>query len=206
MIIRCSIHRSTFPSLLLLFVVLGGLLLGEASAFRVVIDPGHGGHDSGAQNGSVLEKHLALDVSRRLARYLNRRGIKTTYTRETGFVSLNGRVAIANRYKDAIFVSIHFNSASNRGATGIETFYYTPQSELLAHLVQTNVIHKTRRVNRGVKHRGFRVIRGPRGPSILVEGGFLSNSRECRRCIDKVHRQKLAEAIGHAIVRFRKVR
>ena len=199
-------HGPILPLWLLLSFVLGGLVVGEAIAFRVVIDAGHGGHDSGAQNGAVLEKHLALDVSRRLGRYLNRRGIKTTYTRGTGFVSLNKRVAIANRYSDAIFVSIHFNSASNRGATGIETFYYTPQSELLAHLVQANMIHKTRRVDRGVKHRGFRVIRGPRGPSILVEGGFLSNSRECRRCIDKVHRQKLAEAIGHAIIRFRKVR
>ena len=172
----------------------------------MVIDPGHGGYDSGAQNGAVLEKHLALDVSRRLARYLNRRGIKTTYTRGTKFVSLDRRVAIANQYTDAVFVSIHFNSAANRGATGVETFYYTPQSELLAHLVQTNIIHKTRRVNRGVKHRNFRVIRGPRGPAILVEGGFLSNNRECKRCVDKVHRQKLAEAIGHALVRFRKVR
>ena len=185
---------------------MGGVFLSEASAFRVVIDAGHGGHDSGARNGSVLEKHLALDVSRRLARYLNRRGIKTTYTRGTNFVSLSSRVATANRYSDAVFVSIHFNSASNRGATGIETFYYTPQSELLAHLVQTNIIHKTRRVNRGVKYRGFKVIRSTRVPSILVEGGFLSNNRECRRCVDKVHRQKLAEAIGHGIVRFRKVR
>ncbi len=185
---------------------MGGLFLGEASAFRVVIDAGHGGHDSGAQSGPVLEKHLALDVSRRLARYLNRRGIKTTLTRGSNFVSLGGRVATANRYSDAVFVSIHFNSASNRGATGIETFYYTPQSELLAHLVQANMIHKTRRVNRGVKHRGFKVIRSTRVPSILVEGGFLSNTRECKRCVDKVHRQKLAEAIGHGIVRFRKVR
>ena len=185
---------------------MGGLFLGEASAFRVVIDAGHGGHDGGAQSGSVLEKHLALDVSRRLARYLNRRGIKTTLTRGPNFVSLGGRVAIANRYSDAVFVSIHFNSASNRGATGIETFYYTPQSELLAHLVQANMIHKTRRVNRGVKYRGFKVIRSKRVPSILVEGGFLSNTRECKRCVDKVHRQKLAEAIGHGIVRFRKVR
>ena len=182
-------------------------LLSEAQAFRVVIDAGHGGHDSGARDGAVYEKHLNLDVSRRLARYLNRRGIKTVYTRPTNkFVSLGNRVAKANRYRDAIFVSIHFNSASNRGATGIETFFYSPQSELLAHLVQTNMIHKTRLVDRGVKHRGFMVIRRTNIPAILVEGGFLSNRRESRRCSSAAHRQKLAEAIGHAIIRYRKVR
>ena len=116
------------------------------------------------------------------------------FPRSDKFVSLNGRVAVGNRYRDAVFVSIHFNSASNRGATGIETFYYTPQSELLAYLVHANVIHKTRTVDRGVKHRGFRVIRNSRNPSILVEGGFLSNRGECRRCISRTHRQKLAES------------
>ena len=182
-------------------------LLGQASAFRVVIDAGHGGHDRGAQSGYVYEKHLALDVARRLEAYLKKRGISSTLTRRSDtFVTLNGRVAVGNRYSDAVFVSIHFNSASNRGATGIETFYYTPQSELLAHLVHTNVIHKTRTVDRGVKHRGFRVIRASRNPSILVEGGFLSNGRECRTCISRVHRQKLAESIGHALVRYRKAR
>lgn len=182
------------------------LVTKEAAAFHVVIDPGHGGHDSGARNGNVLERHLALDVSRRLARYLNKRGIKTSFTRGPEFVSLSKRVAKGERYRDSVFVSIHFNSASNRSATGIETFYHTPQSELLAHLVQTYVIGKTRRVDRGVKYRGFRVIRNTRSPSILVEGGFLSNNRECRTCKGKVHRQKLAEAIGYGIIRYKKVR
>ena len=193
------------------FLLMGGLvvalLITTASAFTVVIDAGHGGHDSGATNGLVYEKHLALDVSRRLARYLNKRGVRTTYTRSSNrFVSLSDRVAVANRQRDAVFVSIHFNSAANRGATGIETFYYTPQSELLAHLVQANAISMTGKADRGVKYRGFHVIRNTRCPAVLVEGGFLSNNRECSRCVDKVHRQRLAEAIGNALLRFRQVR
>lgn len=122
------------------------------------------------------------------------------------FISLDRRVAIANGKRDAIFVSIHFNSAANREARGIETFFYTPRSELLAHLVHENVIHKNRLPNRGVKLRGFRVIKKTRAPSILVEGGFLSNQRECKDCLSRRHRQRLAEAIGYALLRYRKVR
>lgn len=192
---------------LLWWSLLSLILLGDAAAFRVVIDPGHGGHDRGAQSGLVYEKHLALDVSRRLARYLQKRGIRTILTRDRDeFISLSKRTSIGNRYSDAVFVSIHFNSAANRGATGIETFYYTPQSEALAHMVHHNIIHKTTRVDRGVKHRGFYVVRRTHNPAILVEGGFLSNRWECRRCTSRTHRQKLAEAIGHGLIRYRKTR
>lgn len=175
--------------------------------FQVVIDAGHGGHDPGAASGNVYEKHLALDVARRLERYLRKRGVRTKMSRpDNNFISLDGRVAIANRLSDAVFVSIHFNSAENRDAQGIETFFFTPQSELLAHLVHENMIHKTGLTNRGVKLRGFRVIKRTRVPSILVEGGFLSNRSERKVCTSRRHRQRLAEAIGFALIRYRSVR
>ena len=179
-----------------------------ASAFRVVIDAGHGGYDRGAQEGSVYEKHLALDVARRLDRYLKKRGVSTTFTRSRDkFISLDRRVAIGNRYRrNTVFVSIHFNSAQRRGAAGIETFYYTPRSAFLAGIVQYNMIQKLGATNRGVKHRGFRVIKSARNPAILVEGGFLTNSRERRRCLSPSYRQKLAESIGYALIRYNKLR
>lgn len=191
----------------LLIILLTALLGQTVSAFRVVIDAGHGGHDPGAQSGKVIEKFLAHDVARRLERYLRKRNVATTMTRPTNaFISLDKRVSISNSKRDAIFVSIHFNSAQNKQAQGIETFFYTAKSELLAHLVHENLIHKPRTENRGVKHRGFRVIKSARHPAILVEGGFLSNRKECRLSASKAHRQKVAEAIGWAILRYRKVR
>ena len=189
---------------MLTLLMLMGLLMagGNAWAFRVVIDPGHGGHARGATNGLVYEKHLALDVAFRLERYLKKRGVSATLTRRGDhFVSLDRRAAMARRGN--VFVSIHFNAASNRGATGIETFYHTQQSAYLAALVNYNVVHKLRGKNRGVKHRGFRVIRNSPRPAILVEGGFLSNNGECRKCIKASYRQKLAEAIGHALLRYK---
>lgn len=187
-----------------LVMLFAGFLLAEnASAFRVVIDAGHGGVDRGAQNGLVYEKHLALDTARRLRRYLQKRGVSCTLTRSgDSFVGLDRRAALGRR--GSVFVSIHFNSAANRGATGIETFYHSPQSAYLAALVNYNVVHKLRAKNRGVKQRGFRVIRNAPRPAILVEGGFLSNSGECRECIKPAYRQKLAEAIGHALLRYKR--
>ena len=99
-------------------------------AVAVVIDPGHGGGDSGAVAQGVVEKDLNLDVGRRVAQGLAARGIKVRLTREDDhFISLEDRVRAANSQPGAIFVSIHFNDASGDGrvamnrASGIATYY-----------------------------------------------------------------------------------
>ena len=95
----------------------------------VVIDPGHGGGDSGAVAHGMVEKDLNLDVGLRVARALRAHGVGVHLTREDDhFVPLPDRVRQANALPGAIFVSIHFNDASGDGkaiarASGIETFY-----------------------------------------------------------------------------------
>ena len=168
---------------------------------RVIIDPGHGGHDSGARRGYVLEKHLALDVSRRLERYLERRGMRVslTRTRDT-FLPLSTRSKIANRQRSAVFVSVHFNWSYNRGASGTETFYYDDYS--FAHSIQTRLVRKVRTPNRGTKRARFYVLRHTKIPAALVECGFISNYNDRRRCLDPRYRQKCAEAIGEGILSY----
>ena len=95
----------------------------------VVIDPGHGGWDTGAVAQGVREKDLNLDVGLRVAKALEARGLRTKLTRDDDrFIPLSGRARIANALPGAIFVSIHFNDAPSEGrsasrANGIETFY-----------------------------------------------------------------------------------
>jgi N-acetylmuramoyl-L-alanine amidase len=166
----------------------------------VVIDPGHGGEDGGATEGLVFEKHLNFDVSRRLEIQLQRRNYKTVLTRDRDeFISLSARSNMANKYRDVIFVSIHFNSASRTSAYGIETFYYSYDGYQLASRVHTSVCRKLRPENRGVKKAAFSVIRNTKCPAILVEGGFLSNSKERNRCVQPWYRQALAESIAVGI-------
>src|ERR1700757_1673000 len=94
----------------------------------VVLDPGHGGQDSGAMCGGVLEKDLTLDVARRIDRLLNSEGIATLMTRVGDtYVSLADRAAFANRVRKCIFVSIHFNEDNKPVASGVETYYAAHQ-------------------------------------------------------------------------------
>lgn len=172
-----------------------------ASAKTVVIDAGHGGYDRGGVPGQRLpEKAFTLDVAKRLQRRLQAAGYNTVMTRTRDvFVPLGTRVAIANRYRNAIFVSVHFNSAQRVGARGFETFYYGSSSYRLAAQIQRNLLRITRTENRGVKRRGFYVLRKTRKRAVLVECGFLTNPIDGRLAQKASHRERLAKAIADAI-------
>jgi N-acetylmuramoyl-L-alanine amidase len=178
----------------------------EARSFRtVVIDPGHGGHDKGAQWGRVYEKHLCMDTSARLEAYLKEMGFNTVMTRNSDyFVSLPQRVAIANRYRDAVFVAVHYNFTWNESASGLETFYCNPDSQNFAGMVQSSVMNRVRAVNRGPKFARYYVIRNNQCPAILVECGFVSNPGERGRMKSAWYRDALAKGIAEGIMRFRK--
>jgi N-acetylmuramoyl-L-alanine amidase len=105
---------------------------------RIVIDPGHGGHDPGAMAFDVSEAALALDIALRLeALLLKRPGIEVLLTRRTDeYVALEQRTAIANRESADLFLSIHVNASANGSARGVETYFLnfalTPEAELVA--------------------------------------------------------------------------
>jgi len=166
----------------------------------IVIDPGHGGHDTGANSGRVFEKHLNLDVSRRLEIQLRRRGYRTVMTRNRDeYIPLIKRSHIANRYRNSIFVSIHFNWSWRSSAYGIETFYYSYTGYKMASKIHASIVRKLRPEDRGVKRGKFSVLRNTRAPAILVEGGFISNSSERKRMLQAWYRQALAESISSGI-------
>jgi N-acetylmuramoyl-L-alanine amidase len=179
-------------------------LSSEASGQRtVVIDAGHGGYDRGGVPGQrISEKDKTLDVAQRLRRILTANGYRVIMTRDSDvFVSLGGRVSIANAYRDAIFVSVHFNCASRSGANGIETYYYRSDSASLAASIHRNVVSSAPSENRGIRRRGFYVLRRTAIPSVLVECGFLTNPTEGRLAQTSDYRQTLAEHIARGIRR-----
>ncbi len=198
--------RSVFP--LLAVAILLPLAAAEARGFsRVVLDPGHGGYDPGARSGYTFEKHLAFDVARRVDVILREQGLRTKFTRDRDvFIPLPSRVRISNSYRDAIFVSIHFNSAPRSSAKGLETFYHgrNRDSYYLARFIQSAMLYKTRQADRGVKHGSYHVLINNKRPAVLVECGFVSNSADRRKCLDPSYRQRIAEGIAMGILRFRK--
>ncbi len=196
----------------------------------VVLDPGHGGQDSGAMCGTMLEKDLTFDVARRLDRQLQAKGLNTVMTRiGDSYVSLAERAALTNRVQDCIFVSIHFNEGNKEGtSTGIETYYadhqVTPgapvipwlpfleraasqapnfESQSLAGFIQEALVAHTQAVNRGTKPQQYYVIANVRHPAVLVEGGFINNQLELAKLGTEQYREEIATAISEGIVRYR---
>src|SRR5438874_4054517 len=168
----------------------------------IVIDPGHGGFDRGGIPGQrVLEKNMNLDVALRLKPILEKAGYRVVMTRTTDiFVPLGSRVAIANSYPNGIFLCIHFNSASRSGASGIETYFYSTESAPLAASIHSAVVGGAPSENRGVRRRGYFVLRRTTVPAVLVECGFLTNPTEAQYALTTTYRQKLAQEIARGIV------
>lgn len=177
-----------------------------AKAFdTVVLDAGHGGHDRGAAIGYVFEKHLALDTARRVEQLLRAQGLKVVMTRSTDvFIPLDGRSSTGNRYRNAIFVSVHYNYSRGGSGHGLETYWCHNDSQALAGYIQAYIIQESRLTNRGVKHANYHVIRETkRNPAVLVECGFVSNSSERAGMMAGQYRERIAEGIAKGILAFR---
>jgi N-acetylmuramoyl-L-alanine amidase len=196
--LRCLLRSAAIAS----FMTFATLLCGQSPA-TVVIDAGHGGYDRGGVPGQrIVEKDKTLDVALRLRRILQADGYKVIMTRDQDvFVPLGTRVTIANSYRNAVFISIHFNCSTRLGANGIETYYYSSGSAELAASIHRNVVASAPTENRGIRRRGFFVLRRTSVPAVLVECGFLTNPEEGRLAQTDGYRQKLAEQIARGIRR-----
>src|SRR5437867_8307019 len=195
----------------------------------VVLDPGHGGQDSGAMCGGVLEKDLTLDVARRIDRLLEAEGMATLMTRMGDtYVSLADRAAFANRVRDCIFVSIHFNEDNQPVSSGVETYYAAHQitagsfvaswlpflwrplsdspnfeSQNLARFIQEALVARTGALDRGTRAKQFFVIANVTSPAVLIEGGFLTNKEDISKVASEDYREQLAAAVTEGVLGYR---
>lgn len=219
------------------------------SVSRIVIDPGHGGHDPGTMARGLTEAALTLDVALRLEKLLQKElGIEVVLTRRTDvYIPLEERTAIANRNSADLFLSIHANSSRNTGAKGIETYFLSfassPEAEAiaarenatsgkemhqlpdlikaislnnkldesrdLAHMVQDSLVATLKRTNKDVRSRGvkkapFVVLIGAAMPSVLAEISFLTNRQELQLVKTAAYKDRIAQALYNAVLRYRK--
>ena len=175
---------------------------GPQGFHTVVIDAGHGGIDRGGGPGQAIpEKPYTLDTAQRLERELQRRGFRTVMTRrEDVFVPLPVRTGVANAYRNAIFVSVHYNSAPRAEAHGYETYYYSGKSFGLATRLHRAQLATLNTEDRFVRRRGFFVLRRTDIPAVLLEGGFLTNPSESQTILNSSYRQRWAENVASAIL------
>ncbi len=166
-----------------------------------MIDPGHGGKDSGAIGFGVNEKDIALQVAKLVELKLKRSGVTTYITRQNDtFVELIERANKANKLKTDIFVSIHCNSFNSQ-AKGIETYAYKEQYKALAETIHKELVNsKCYTINRGVKFANYSVLRNTSMDACLVELGFIDNSEDFQILQSK--QDELATAIAKGICNY----
>ncbi|MBW4567978.1 MAG: N-acetylmuramoyl-L-alanine amidase [Tolypothrix carrinoi HA7290-LM1] len=171
----------------------------------VVIDPGHGGKDSGAPGlGGLLEKDVILPIGKRVAAILEQNGVNAVLTRDSDyFVELQGRVDIAARANATLFVSIHANSVGNRpDVNGLEVYYYD-SGYSLAEVVRRSILQNISTIkDRGTRKARFYVLRKSSMPSILVETGYMTGREDNPRLGNPEYQNRMAEAIARGILRY----
>jgi len=184
----------------------------------IVVDPGHGGPDTGAIGASgTYEKNNTLPVGLNLASLLRSAGARVILTRSTDVspaegtyserADLESRTKIANDSKADLFISLHNDSFSNPDTSGTTTYYSSQnpvatQSKTLAASIQSELSKSIGLPSRGVKDAAFYVVKNTEMPAVLVELGFLSNPTEEKLLTSPEFQSKAAQGIYRGILSF----
>jgi len=186
----------------------------------VVIDPGHGGFDPGVVvEKGVMEKDITLAIGKRLAADLRQAGAIVLMTRdadndlsEPGTADLvekkqedlKKRVALANENKADLLISIHVNSIPSSAPRGAQTFVQPgfPESKKAGQAIQSGLSGFLKNTDRLTKEADYYITRTTSIPAVLVETGFISNTRESRLLQDPAYQGKVSWAIYAGIARY----
>lgn len=184
----------------------------------IVIDPGHGGSDSGAIGPTgVMEKSITLRVGNELRRLLTQEGATVYMTRSTDkevspkrskatdIEELQARCDVANQKNADIFVSIHMDSFTNDAAKGTTGYYYSlgnKRSRILADKIRAGVIDQIGTQSRGTQSSNFYVVKHTDMPATLVELAFISNKSEEQLMNSEDGIKKAAQGIADGIADY----
>jgi len=178
----------------------------------VVIDPGHGGKDSGGVSGQrapifLKEKDLTLETAKLVQAQLRRAGVRVVMMREDDhFVELDDRVRFANQQgRGAVLVSIHYDAVPNQAMQGAKTFYWRADSHGLATRIQQQLVASTGETDQGMMRRRLRLTRNPEIPCVLCECAYITNPGEARKVATESYRERIAHGIAQGILEERKL-
>ena len=202
------------------------------AAYRVrtiVIDPGHGGEDSGAiSSRRQYEKTIVLDLAKRVRSKLANAGYKVLLTRETDrTVALEERPAKARLYGADVFLSLHLNAGA-WNAYGVETYALTPSgcsstgsgrasstaytgnrhdaaNTILAYYVHKMLRTSTGATDRGIRRARFTILRDASCPAVLVECGFLSHAKTAELLRSPWYLDRIAQGVADGVVGYAKL-
>jgi N-acetylmuramoyl-L-alanine amidase len=187
----------------------------------IVIDPGHGGADTGTMHNGMMEKNLTFDIAQRLRTLLVAQGWQVLMTRTSDIdpvsaenlskmradgrpdpddrAYLQTRCDVANLNGARLFISIHINSAPVTSASGTTFFWYKPQDAAFAQALERAVIPLAGTQDDGVRHENFYVVRHTTMPAVLIETAFLTNPGDVALLRAPSFLQSVAQGIANGV-------
>lgn len=171
----------------------------------IVLDPGHGGKESGARGPTGYpEKEINLLISQLLAQKLRQKGATVYLTREDDReLSLQERVDFIAKINPTIALSIHYNALPDGGdalnTMGVSTFWYHPQAHSLAVFIHNHLVNKLQRPDYGIYWNNLALTRPQQVPTILLELGFLINPVEFEWITNPEAQYQLVDSLSEAI-------
>lgn len=194
---------------------------------RIVIDAGHGGKDPGCKGSGTIEKDINLAIALKLATTLQQRGYTVAMTRMSDlYLTLAQRVALAQRFRPDLFISLHCNAAG-AAVSGIEVYAATPKgtpasdskaisakacaatphdrtNAFVAYHTQRQLVSTLKLPDRASRRKRYTVIADLNAPAILVEMGFLTNATDRATLRTPARQSLVASAIANAVDLYRK--
>ncbi|MBE3569562.1 MAG: N-acetylmuramoyl-L-alanine amidase [Bacillales bacterium] len=171
--------------------------------FKLYLDPGHGGKDSGAIGNGLMEKNITLTICQRIRDRLQNEyeGIDILMSR-TGdcYPTLPARTEKANAWGADYYLSVHINSG---GATGFESFIYPGAGQPTSsyqNTIHQEIVKATGFYDRGKKQENFHVLRESRMPALLTENGFIDNTQDAAKLKDPKFIEKIVTGHVQGIV------
>ena len=195
-----------------------------SGARTIVIDPGHGGDDTGTAHNGLVEKTITFDIAQRLRALLTAQGWTVRLTRDSDIDPVSGdnlarmradgkpnaddraylqtRVDVANAANARLFISLHVNSAPFSGARGTTFYWYKPQDAPFAQALERSVIAAAGTQDDGTRHENFYVVRHTTMPAVLIETAFVTNPADVELLRQPSFLQSVAQGIANGVKAF----
>jgi len=192
---------------------MGNVDMSMLAGHSIVIDPGHGGIDSGASRNNVIEKEITLAISNKLADVLQSHGANVIFTRESDIdyytrgkggkrKDLVTRIEMMETSGAELFISVHCNAYRDASLSGAQVFYSPKfaQNKLLAERIQQVLMELSPGNKRQAKEdKHILILNGNKIPGVLIETGYLTNPKEATLLSDNDYQRKLVEQIAKAL-------
>jgi N-acetylmuramoyl-L-alanine amidase len=190
----------------------------------IVLDPGHGGDDTGTAHNGLMEKTLTLDIARRLRTLLTAQGWTVRMTRDSDIdpvsqenlaamradgkpnpddrAYLQTRADVANSVNARLFISIHVNYSDSSSVNGTTFYWYKPQDQPFAVALEHAVIPVAGTSDDGPRHENLYVVRHTTMPAVLIETAFISNPHDVALLRTPAFLQDMAQGIANGVKAF----